>query len=41
MENNIIKDIRNVFRLKKKLNGTVIKENFLDWKRKIKKLKTE
>ena len=43
-EENIIKDIRNLFRLKKELNYTAIKDIrhvFLEEKKKLKQLKIE
>ena len=35
-ENNIIKDVRNLFRLKKEIDGNTLKiwENLLEWKKK-------
>ena len=34
-ENNIIKDVRNLFRLKKEIDGNTLKiwENLLEWKK--------
>ena len=42
-EENIIKDIRNLFRLKQELNYTAIKDirNFLEKKKKLYRLKME
>ena len=40
-EEDIFKDIRNLFRLKKELNYTTVKDSFSDEKKKIKQLKLQ